>query len=169
MRRMMRERKSNVPMQEKEILSARIFAKVEQLSVFEHATTILCYYSLPDEVQTVAFLGRWHAVKELVLPEVLGDELILRRFRPDSLRVGYKNIVEPHDTAIVDPADIDLAIVPGMAFDDNRNRLGRGKGFYDRLLPQLHCTTIGVGFNFQIVPNVPTEPLDKQLDLVITD
>ena len=66
-------------------------------------------------------------------------------------------------------ADIDLAVIPGMAFDRDGHRLGRGKGFYDKLLPGIKCRKIGLCFSFQLADSVPIEPHDIVMDMVLTD
>ena len=84
------------------------------------------------------------------------------------LRPGAFDIMEPVGQPVTDYGHIDLAVVPGMAFDAQGHRLGRGKGYYDRLLPRLgHCYKIGMCFDFQKVPSVPTEPTDIAMDEVL--
>ena len=81
--------------------------------------------------------------------------------------IGSYNIIEPIGTPI--PAsEIDLIIVPGVAFDKSGNRLGRGKGFYDRLLHNLSAIKIGVGYDFQLIEKINTEPHDIAMDAIIT-
>lgn len=149
--------------------SAPIVAQLELLPAFEHSSTILLYHALPDEVQTQAFLDKWWQTKRLVLPVVDGDNLLLRRYSPDKVEVGYCSIMEPTDAEEILAEEIELAIIPGVAFDAQRNRLGRGRGFYDRLLPSLGCDIVGIGFDYQIVEVVPMEPFDQKLSLVITE
>ena len=72
----------------------------------------------------------------------------------------------------VELRDIDVVIVPGLAFDRKKNRLGRGKGFYDRFLKRLDKKTrrVGVAFDFQLIPSVPAHPpQDEKVDLVVTE
>lgn len=64
--------------------------------------------------------------------------------------------------------EIDFAIVPGVAFDRNLHRLGRGGGYYDRLLPRMHCPAVGAAFAWQILDEVPSEPWDRTVDAVVT-
>lgn len=150
--------------------SKSVMARVETLDIFNNSDTILLYHALPDEVQTASFLNRWYGVKRLVLPVVCGDDLVLRVYNPASVSVGYCSIPEPTEAADeVAPCDIDLAIIPGVAFDISGNRLGRGRGFYDRLLPALDCELIGLGFDYQIVDCVPMESFDRKLSKVITE
>lgn len=149
--------------------SALIFNQIEQLAQFRDAKTILLYYSLPDEVQTEEYISKWCKLKRIVLPLVKGDELLLKLYDVNKIEDGYRSIKEPSSDSIdVSPQEIDLAIIPGVAFDRQFNRLGRGKGFYDRILPKLKCKKIGICYNFQIIDKVPTESFDAPLDLVIS-
>lgn len=161
--------KKNYSMERRSELSETILKKMEALPAFESCTTILLYHALPDEVQTLTLLNRWCESKRLVLPVVDGDNLLLRRYLPQNVEVGYCSILEPVDTEIVPPKEIELAIIPGVAFDAKCNRLGRGRGFYDRLLPDLSCEIVGLGFDFQLVDEIPVEPFDRRLSMVITE
>ncbi len=80
-----------------------------------------------------------------------------------------KKIILPEDEPFPDPSSIDLAVVPGVAYDSAANRLGRGGGYYDRLIPQLRCLTVAPAFSFQILDEVPMEPWDRQVDMVVTE
>lgn len=154
---------------EKVLRSAAILEQVEQLPEFEKAETVLLYYSLPDEVQTESFLNKWTGKKVLVLPVVDGEDLILKEYAPGKTGRGHMSINEPVGTAVIDPSQIEFAVIPGVAFDAACNRLGRGRGFYDRLLPQIKCKTAGVGYHLQLVEEIPVEAFDKPLDMVITE
>ena len=168
-RRRVAELKGAVSMEEKLRLSEIIMAKLEVLPDFIASNTVLLYYSLPDEVQTEAFLNIWCDRKRIVLPVVEGDDLILKIYRPSMVNVGYKQIMEPAGTEIVEPHEIELGVIPGVAFDLSNNRLGRGKGYYDRLLPHIKCKMVGLGFGFQIVDRIPMEPFVRPVELVLCD
>ncbi len=109
--------------------------------------------------------------KDIILPVVVGDGLLeLRRYKgKQDLAVGAYGILEPAGEAFVNFDTIDLAIIPGMAFDAEGNRLGRGKGFYDRLLPKLKATKIGICFGFQVAAHLPIDPYDFPMDEVYTE
>jgi len=76
-------------------------------------------------------------------------------------------ILEPKNGLAYTSINIDLGIIPGMAFDLQGNRLGRGKGYYDKLLKVLNLETIGVCFSFQLVDKVPSDTFDIAMDSVI--
>lgn len=150
--------------------SADIMAALEKHPLFKSANLILLYHSLPDEVDTHAFLAKWYEKKQLLLPVVVGDELELRRFSsPNDLQTGAYNIQEPVGECFNALETIELVIVPGVAFDKQGHRLGRGKGFYDRLLPKLtNAYKLGICFPYQYVEEVPTDEHDIRMDEVLT-
>lgn len=150
--------------------SEKAMAALETHPAFQVAKTVLLYYSLPDEVNTHGLIERWYRRKRLLLPVVKGTELELRLYRGSNhMATGAFGIAEPEGTPFTDYAAITLAVVPGMAFDVQGNRLGRGKGFYDRLLPQLmQARKIGICFPYQLTDNIPADPSDFRMDDIIT-
>lgn len=149
--------------------SADVLAALEAHPVFGAARIVLLYYSLKDEVDTHEFVRKWSGEKQILLPVVVGDELELRIYTgPQDLAHGAYGIEEPTGELFTDYAAIDLAVIPGVAFDALGNRLGRGKGYYDRLLPQLTAYKVGICFPFQLVEEVPAEPFDISMDAIIT-
>lgn len=147
--------------------ASSLWEAVEKCEAFSQARCILLYHSLPDEVPTAGFLARWHGQKRIALPLVIGDSLILKEYDPSLIREGYRGIMEPCEAAPdILPSEIDFAIIPGVAFDESGHRLGRGKGFYDRLLPLLSCPKAGVAFRSQMVESVPCEEHDAPVDMV---
>lgn len=151
-------------------LSANILAVLEAHPAFETASTVLLYHSLPDEVDTHAFIEKWCRQKKILLPVVRGNDLELRRYTsPDDLATGAFGILEPVGDPFTDYSSIDFIAVPGVAFDRRGNRLGRGKGYYDRLLPHLpQAYRAGICFPYQWVEEVPAEPFDIPMHSVIT-
>ena len=150
--------------------SADVLSRLEAHPAFLQAHTILLYHSLPDEVRTHDFIRKWSAHKQVLLPVVIGDDLELRRYTgPADLKKGAYGIEEPAGEPFTDYESIDLAVIPGVAFDVHGNRLGRGKGYYDRLLPRLpHTYKIGICFPFQLLEEIPTEAQDVRMDEVLS-
>jgi 5-formyltetrahydrofolate cyclo-ligase len=144
-----------------------IWSQVEDLPEFKAAGSVLLYWSMASEVDTHAFAQRWYDRKKLYLPKVSGESLEIREYIPDDIAPGYRGIMEPSDKAPV-AEKVDLVIVPGMAFDARGNRLGRGGGFYDRLLPSLSCPKVGVCRRHQFVEEVPVQAWDQKVDIVVT-
>ena len=151
--------------------SAEILAALEAHPAFRAANTILLYHSLKDEVDTHAFIRKWSDKKRVLLPVVVGDDLELRIYSgPEDMATGSYGIEEPTGELFTDYAAIDFIAVPGVAFDAKGNRLGRGKGYYDRLLPRIPSAfKAGICFPFQLVEEVPAEPYDIRMDIIITN
>ena len=171
-RKMMRERKRAVPMEEKLRRSDAILHRLEELPLFREARVVLLYWSMSDEVQTHRFVERWYREKTVLLPCVDGDELRLRRYTgPDCMVEGPQfGISEPTGPEWTDLAAVDLIVVPGVAFDRQGNRMGRGRGFYDRLLKSTpNAVKCGVAFDFQLLDEIPTEPHDVKMDFVSSE
>ena len=135
------------------------------------AKTVMLYYSLPDEVDTHTLVDSLlMSGKHILLPRVTGEGTMeLRRYTgPSDLAQGAYNIMEPTGEVFDDYAAIDLAVIPGVAFDSDGNRMGRGKGYYDRLLPKLANTyKIGICLPFQLVEKIPADEHDVRMDEVL--
>ena len=152
-------------------MSEEIVEKLRKILSSHTFNTIMAYWPLPDEVD-IRPLIHWLVGqgKTVVLPKVTGDETMeLRRYTSqDDLAEGAFHILEPVGEPFTDYDDIDVVLVPGMAFDAAGHRLGRGKGYYDRFLSSHFSplTThhspliIGICFPFQRVAEVPTEDYD---------
>jgi len=163
--------KHNHSSEELQKLSREIMYSLEKSNLFQEAHCVALYNAIPGEVQTASFIHKWYKQKQILLPLVVGCDLKLLPYKgEDSLKAGAFGIMEPvDDGTIISNDDIDLIVVPGVAFDRERNRLGRGKGYYDRLLSQLKASAIGICFDFQLKGQIPTEAFDRKMDLVITE
>ena len=171
LRRLVRQRKGQFTQQQLCELSLPIVERIRPLVA--DAKTIVAYYSLPDEVYTHDFINELTAQgKTVYLPRVVSDEdMVLCRYTgADSLKEGAYGIMEPIVREIPEGEKIDVVLVPGMAFDGDGNRLGRGKGYYDRFLKALSTPRpklLGVCFDFQKVDTVPVGRYDVPVDLVV--
>ncbi|MGN1375097.1 MAG: 5-formyltetrahydrofolate cyclo-ligase [Prevotella sp.] len=149
------------------VIMERLFANNEVAD----AKTILMYHSLPDEVDTRFAIDRLKKEgKKVLLPRVIGDNMLeIREYSSENdLQCGYYNIMEPTGRLYTDYDNIEVCVIPGMAFDRANHRLGRGKGFYDRFLVKVPDTyKIGVCFDFQKVDNVPFDKFDVLMDEVL--
>lgn len=149
--------------------SNQVFNYIESLPVFKEARTILLYHSLPDELPTHHIIKKWALEKQIFLPRVNGDDLDVVPLDAELTDDNQFHIFEPTGSKTISPETLDIIIVPAVALDTQCNRMGRGKGFYDRLLnPLSHPYTIGVGFDCQIFDTIPCEPHDKRLNAVVT-
>jgi len=130
------------------------------------------YASFQSEVETHLMIRRALSEgKRVVLPRVKGKELELieiGNFDQD-VSPGAWGIPEPDRGQSVAVKDIGLIIVPGAAFDERGNRLGYGAGFYDKLLPSFHKTTVALAFEVQILPEVPTDQHDVPVKKIVTE
>ena len=160
---------SQIPEAEKQHRSASLWQHLERRDIFQKADIILMYWSMPDEMFTHEAVLRWCESKTILLPVIKGDFLTIAPFTgTQSLRKNTRwNVYEPQGTTYTDLQAIELAMVPGVAFDKECHRLGRGKGYYDRLLPSLNAYKTGVCFDFQILDRLPIEPHDIPMDEVI--
>ena len=171
-RKRIREMKRAVPPEEKLRRSDTVMRRVEEMPEFQQADVVLLYWSMSDEVQTHAFVDRWYKEKTLLLPCVDGDDLLLRQYTgPDCMVAGEQfGIGEPTGEEYTRLDAISIIIVPGVAFDRGRNRMGRGRGFYDRLLKNTpNALKIGVAFDFQLLESIPTEEFDVKMDRVVCE
>ena len=174
LRRQIRQAKRQFTPQQLEELSLPVISRLKPL--LAEAQTIMAYYSLPDEVNTHGLIDDLVAEGNTVLlPKVTGpDTMELRRYTGrDDLQEGAYHILEPMGELFTDFSSIDLILVPGLAFDAAGHRLGRGRGYYDRLLSSLFTihsslfTSIGVCFDFQKVDEVPVDAHDIAMDKVV--
>jgi len=161
--------KAQLSLSEKLEKSQKIVAQLEADEDFQKARIFMIYWAMDDEVQTQQFIRRWAAQKQIILPSVVGENLVLKTFRGTENLISGElfGIPEPEGETFEQISDIELIIVPGVAFDRQNNRLGRGKAYYDKLLRDLRCTKIGVCFDFQLLEKVPTDEFDVKMDNVI--
>lgn len=135
------------------------------------ARIVMAFYPLPDEVDIRPLLDELLALgKTVVLPQVTGEtEMRLRVYEgAGSLSREDFGILVPQGRVFEGTGDIDVILVPGMAFDPDCHRLGRGKGYYDRFLTGIDAVKIGVCFPYQFVAEVPVGEYDVPVDRVLT-
>jgi len=147
-----------------------IFRQLEVNVFFEKAQHILFYWSMPDEVSTQEFILKHYRTKHIYLPVIHDDDLDIVLFTgEDSLIPGPKyGIPEPTGDKLKNEKIIDVVVVPGVAFDKDGNRMGRGAGYYDRILKRVPLAKkIALAYDFQMVNQVPVETHDIPMDMVI--
>ncbi len=160
-------------LQERSRLAAeRLFGDPE----YQRAEVMMIYLALPWEVDTTAIvLQAWQDMKRVVAPQVSWDCRQIMPIEINNLdddvahnRLGFR---EPIRGLPIPVELIDLVIVPGLGFDDRGNRLGRGRGFYDRFLskPNFHGTSCGFVLESQLVDSIPSVPHDVKIDMLVTD
>jgi len=155
-----------------------IEARLFDFANFLEAKIALLYMSGDYEVATDNIIKRSYAYgKIVVLPAFDPVKFEMNLMKVDNfekdLVPGPRGVMEPDASRckIVPLERIDIAILPGLAFDEKGARLGSGKGYYDRLIPRLAITTRKVALTLeeQIVPQIPMEAHDKHVDIIITD
>ena len=164
---------------DKEKVSEIICRRFAQLPEYQAAGTVLCYVHVRDEVRTYRFLetnlGRG---KQIVVPYCVADDLRLFLLEDmNELAAGHFGILEPDERLRpceqkhLEPEQLDLVMVPGVAFDTSGGRLGHGRGYYDRLLVDVRPDTrlAALAFKSQLFPDIPMGPHDVRMDLVITE
>lgn len=168
-RTQMKARKALLDDAEKALAASRAFELLEQTAAFMLSEHILLYHSLPDELSTREFISRWADRKHFYLPRVNGVNLDVLPYERSRMHLGAFNIEEPEGDVVSDLDTIDMVIVPAVAYDRRGNRVGRGKGYYDRLLAGLKALTVGMAYDFQLVDEIDSEDHDVRVDYIITD
>jgi len=154
--------------------SDQIRSMLERQSVWKNSQAILFFAPLPDEPDIWPLIADAIALgKTVAMPCFLPETEIYvacRILNPSvDVQVGKFGIREPSPRCPEVPLNqLDFVLVPGVAFDMNGRRLGRGKGYYDRLLAQVGGKTCGVAFDEQIVDEVPAGPNDVDLNCILT-
>ena len=150
--------------------SKKIAERFLSLPQLKKAKNILLYYPHKNEVDTRFIIKELIKSKNfnLFLPKVVGNDLIPVKITDLSvLKKGYAGIMEPEGERS-SPENIDIVVVPAVAFDLEGHRLGYGKGYYDRFLKKTKALKVGVAYDFQIVDKLPREQHDVPVDLIIT-
>jgi 5-formyltetrahydrofolate cyclo-ligase len=163
-----------IPSSERQALSAKARIILTEQPTWMSARSVLAYAPLPDE------LDLWTVLNDAF---AAGKSVFLPKFDPkrgeyyacplprstNDLAPGKFNIPEPQATPECEaPNRLDLALVPGVAFDLQGRRLGRGKGFYDRLLKTIQAKTCGVAYDHQLVDQIPVQPHDISVNCILT-
>jgi 5-formyltetrahydrofolate cyclo-ligase len=173
LRTAVRERRGHLDPTRRSEASEGAVAGLLALPELDRPRKVALYAALPDEVDvTRAGESLRERGATLLLPRVSGDRLALVPVSEDEVVLpGYRSILEPGGSDSEDLSDLDAVVVPGVAFDPEGRRLGRGGGHYDRLLAELPAATarIGVCFEVQVVEEVPIGPHDQPVDVVVSE
>jgi 5-formyltetrahydrofolate cyclo-ligase len=146
--------------------SQKIRAALESWECWEGIRTLCAYAALASEPDV---LTPWPEGKAVLLPRMVGRRLVLHEIAGLAmLHRGAFGVLEPGEECPECDPKADVILVPGMAFDRSGARLGRGKGYYDRLLESFEGVRVGVCFEEQVVEAVPREPHDKRMQFLLT-
>lgn len=160
-----------LPKKTREEKSLKITQKILDHPLYKQAEDILIYVSKDHEVETEELIKKALEEKHIYVPKVEGDQLIICPIKSIAeLSKGQFGILEPTEHLhTIHPTQIDLALVPGVAFAENGYRLGKGHGYFDRLLLKVDGKIVGLAYTEQVLPTVPQENHDIPVDLIITD
>ena len=174
LRQQVRERLKALTPQQREAASLQICLRLRQQEIWKTANSILFFSPLADELDIWPLVEEAHALRKTVaLPRFAADKkaytaACLQDLRSD-FPIGRFGIREPAASCAEFPLNrLDLVLVPGVAFQSDGGRLGRGKGYYDRLLAAVRGTKCGVAFDEQIVGAIPVGPLDIRVNCIVT-
>jgi len=167
---------ADIPEQQASLQSARACQRLVEQPEYRRAEVIMVFLSLPGEIDTTPIvLKAWQDRKRVLAPRVSWEQ---RRMIPIEIRslthdltVTGLGLREPAAGTPIPVSLIDLMIVPGLGFDVYGTRLGRGRGFYDRFLanPEFRGTACALAFEQQYLPELPAGPLDRPVDMLVTD
>lgn len=161
--------------------SLKIAEKLFGLDQFKKSGLVMCYMDFNNEVRTDILIKKcFEEGKRVALPRVVKNSGIRKEIAAyeikdtvTNLEKGTYGIMEPkmEITREVNPPDIDLVIVPGVAFDTRKNRIGYGAGYYDRFLKKVRsgCFKIALAFELQVVDDIPAGGDDVPVDMIITE
>lgn len=148
--------------------SEAVVERLLQILAQRKPQVVALFAPLRDEVQIGSLMQRIEC--RVVVPRVEGDEMEFYDLASGALAEGAFGIMEPQCGELVEPRKIDVMVVPGVAFTPSGDRLGRGKGFYDRYLSRegFRAYCVGVCYPHQVVDELPVEPHDRRMDEVVS-
>ena len=162
-----------LPLSERQAGDALLFQRFLSLPQTAAASTLLLYHGMGTEPDTVRLLEPlWALGKRVCLPRCLpGKQMEARLVQRESILIPHRwGMLEPGtDCALVTPEEIDLVLVPVLAFDHSGGRLGQGAGFYDPGLAGFSGVTAGLCRDLVLLDRVPREAHDRSVDLVVTE
>ena len=169
LRRAVRARLALIDAVEARARSMAICKELEEHIAVSGATVVALFSPLADEPRIWPVVERLAQKLSVVLPRVEGDVMNFYCYTRNVMAVGAFGINEPQQGVPLQPDEIDAIVVPGVAFTADGVRMGRGKGFYDRYLSQkgFAALKIGVCYREQLVDDIPAEPHDVAMDVVI--
>jgi 5-formyltetrahydrofolate cyclo-ligase len=150
--------------------SLAIHQLLGEIPEFFQAKNPCIYLSLSSEVDTKDLINNWSHEKEFSVPKWAGESFIPVKFNGwENIEKNRWGVEEPIKIEEVQLPSIDCILVPGLAFTKGGERLGRGMGFYDRFLTGIKVPKIGLAFELQILEEIPQDPWDQLVDLVVTE
>lgn len=166
----MNRRELHCPLRKKE-KDDLILKRLSDFVEFKSAKEFFTYLSHKGEVSTDAIVAKFMDKKKIVVPRISGKLLHLHELHEKAeFTKGHFGIREPKNCVRKAKwGAVDIALIPGIAFDKTGHRIGFGGGYFDRFLKKLRCTTIGLAYEFQIIEKVPTHKYDVPVDYIVTE
>jgi 5-formyltetrahydrofolate cyclo-ligase len=165
----MLERRNGLATDDVEKMSRLVQEHVIGSKEFASARTVGAYYAAGSEVRTSLVIeAAKRAGKKVALPRIEGDHMVFYEYTGE-LAEGRFGIKEPVPRSAAVNDDIDLVLVPGLAFDRKGCRIGYGKGYYDRFLSMRHSFSMGLAYSFQVVDELPRGRFDRRILSVATE
>ena len=166
------EKRNSLPKEEVTSKSRNIEERLFNLDPYKKSRTVMLFVSFNNEVYTHDMIKKSFGKKNVVIPKVMQQEIepsVIIDF--DSLiPAGKFGILEPIEIMKIAYKNIDLVLVPGIAFDSGGHRIGYGFGYYDKFLKKVpKAVKVGLAFDFQIVDRIPAEEHDVPVDFIITE
>jgi len=148
--------------------SAAVCQRLASMTLLQEAQIVMAYLAFKNEVDLSPLFELLPDIV-WVLPRIEGKEMTIHPYEPKKLvRHAYGMLEPPADAPVVDPSELDVVLVPGVAFDRHGGRLGFGGGFYDRFLPRTSAIRIGICHQCCLADEVPCADHDQRMDWVIT-
>jgi 5-formyltetrahydrofolate cyclo-ligase len=148
--------------------SAALRKQLSSWNTLLQARTVLTYIAFRNEIDLIPLCELFPGIA-WVAPRVVGERLVLHPYDPTRLvRHAYGMLEPAADLPVIDPATLDLVLVPGVAFDRRGGRMGFGGGFYDGFLPTSHALRVGVTYDHCLADQLPTDEHDQRMDWIVT-
>jgi 5-formyltetrahydrofolate cyclo-ligase len=167
MRELLVQKRRVMSTADRQMYSQQILDQLEQMTCFREAKTILLYYPIQNEVDVLPLVKKYKHEKTLLFPVSHRRAMTVHPYAGNAM-MHRRKVGIPEPTTPMYTGEIDLVVVPAVAFDAKGRRLGRGGGFYDRFIKkQTHAVLVGVGYDFQLVENVPAARHDQRVHRII--
>ncbi len=176
LRQQLRSKRQSQNPSAKKDRDAKIVRRLSHMTVFRQATRVLLYAPIPHEKEVdtwkiIEILSKKGITTALPVTNRKDRSITLKIITSfDDTELCDLKFPEPKkECEIIAPENIDLAIIPGIGFDKDGNRLGFGHGYYDRLLKKLHCPVVALAYDFQILHAIPRHEHDMQVHTIVTE
>lgn len=160
--------RENLTELEVKTLSAKITEKVLSLDIIKEKQTFMVYNSIKCEVSTQKIINHLlENAKTVCYPITIDENIVIAKPLTTEFVNGNFGVLEPKEYEVLDK--VDVVFVPLIACDKNKNRIGFGKGYYDRFLKDKSAVKIGLSYDFQVVDSIEANPWDIPLDIIVTE